>query len=90
MLKHNIKLQLKLFVSDNAKELYKGDAQRFFLSKEILYQKSCTHAAQQNGVVEHKHGHLLETAWSLQVKSNLPKCWVNVFNVLHILYIECP
>ena len=50
---------------DNAKELSKGVILQFYLSKGIIRQKSCPDTPQQNGVVEPKHQHLLETARAL-------------------------
>ncbi|KAI3785071.1 hypothetical protein L1987_44183 [Smallanthus sonchifolius] len=45
----------------------------FYAQEGILLETSCPHTLQQNGVVEHKHRHLLETARALQFEANLPK-----------------
>lgn len=45
---------------------------KFFLSKGIANETSCTDRPQQNGVVERKHRHLLEVARALFFQSNLP------------------
>ena len=39
----------------------------------ITHQKRCTETPQQNGVVERKHRHLIETVRALLFQSNLPK-----------------
>lgn len=57
---------------DNALDLTEGDMKSLFLSKGILQQKSCSHTPQQNGVVERKHKHLLETVRALSFQSKLP------------------
>lgn len=58
--------------SDNGLEFVGQECQDFFLFLGIIYQRSCTHTPQQNGVVERKHRHLLEMARSLMFQSNLP------------------
>jgi len=65
---------VKTIRSDNALELcLNREATAFFLSKGIIHQTSCP---QQNGVVERKHKHLLETSRALLFHSSLPiKCW---------------
>ncbi|GJY06414.1 copia protein, partial [Tanacetum coccineum] len=47
-----------------------------FMSKGILHQKSMVYTPQQNGVVERKHRHLLDTARAIRLHANLPiKFW---------------
>ncbi|GJY21662.1 pyridoxal 5'-phosphate synthase-like subunit PDX1.2, partial [Tanacetum coccineum] len=41
-------------------------------SKWIVHQKSIPYTPQQNGVVERKHRHLLETARAIRFQANLP------------------
>ena len=42
----------------------------------FLHQKSCVYTPQNNGVLERKHRHLLDTAHALPFQSNLPsKFW---------------
>ncbi|XP_019256390.1 PREDICTED: uncharacterized protein LOC109234787 [Nicotiana attenuata] len=59
--------------SDNALELGPtASGSIFFSEKGIQHQTSCPHTPQQNGVVERKHRHLLETARALLFQSHLP------------------
>ncbi|KAK1410112.1 hypothetical protein QVD17_36645 [Tagetes erecta] len=66
-------VQVKAVRSDNAYELGSGTTSAaYFKSKGIIHQTSCVATPQQNGVVERKHKHLLETARALLFQSNLP------------------
>lgn len=66
--------KVKVIRSDNAYELRTGTvSSNFFLSKGIIHHTSCTAIPQQNGVVEKKHKHLLETCRALLFQSHLPK-----------------
>ncbi|KAM0048148.1 putative RNA-directed DNA polymerase [Helianthus debilis subsp. tardiflorus] len=69
--------RIKCIRSDNAFELGSGSTQSaYLLSKGILHQTTCVAVPQQNGIVERKHKHLLETARALLFQSKLPiKFW---------------
>lgn len=55
--------KIKIIRSDNALELGGGAIlSQYFLSEGIIHQTSCVNTPQQNGVVERKHQHLLETS----------------------------
>lgn len=59
--------------SDNAFKLGSSSTGiAFFSDKGVIYQTTCPHTPQQNGVVERKHKHLLETAKALLFQSSLP------------------
>ena len=45
----------------------------FYSEKGMLLETTCPHTPQQNGVVERKHRHLLETARALRFGAKLPK-----------------
>ncbi|KAL8143691.1 hypothetical protein V2J09_016723 [Rumex salicifolius] len=58
--------------SDNGGEFCSFEANQFFTTKGIFHQLTCVDTPQQNGVVERKHKHLLETARALLFQSHLP------------------
>lgn len=62
---------MKSIRTDNAPELTKGETLDLYLAKGIKQQSSCTETPQQNGVVERKQKHILETARCLFYQSNL-------------------
>jgi len=63
---------IKIFRSDNAKDYFSHDLSSFLSSKGILHQSTCPHTPQQNGIAERKNHHLLETARSLMLNTNVP------------------
>lgn len=70
----------KNFCSDSGGE-YLSDVFRQFLTSEgTLAQLSCLVAHAQNGVVERKHRHLIETARTILISSFVPShFWVKLF-----------
>ncbi|XP_075108915.1 uncharacterized protein LOC142180748 [Nicotiana tabacum] len=73
MVKRQFDRKVKVIRSDNALELGGSMESSFFLaSKGIIYQTSCVYSPQQNGIVERKHMHLLETCRALLFQSKLP------------------
>lgn len=65
--------EVKIIRSDNAFELGTGNIQSDFLSSQgIIHQTNCVYTPQQNGIVEKKHKHLLETSKALLYQSHLP------------------
>ncbi|KAM2129542.1 hypothetical protein ACFX1R_009206 [Malus domestica] len=55
---------------DNGGEFF--SLRDFFKDHGVIYQHSCVYTPQQNGVVERKHRHILETARALRFQANLP------------------
>lgn len=64
--------KVKAIRTDNALELGSTPQySEFFASQGIEHQTGCVYSPQQNGVVERKHRHLLETCRALLFQSNL-------------------
>lgn len=69
-------MKVKAIRIDNARELTQGKALEFYLAHGIKQETSCVETPMQNGVVERKQKHILETARCLFLQSNLPmKFW---------------
>ncbi|KAJ0683430.1 putative RNA-directed DNA polymerase [Helianthus annuus] len=66
------KKKIKIFRSDNGTEFVNNNMHMFCKAKGILHQTSCSYTPQQNGVVERKHRHLLNTARALMFQSGVP------------------
>ena len=59
--------------SDNAKEYISASVSSFMSSHGILHQPSCAYTPQQNGVVERKNRHLVETTRTLLLHHKVPQ-----------------
>ncbi|KAJ0621772.1 putative RNA-directed DNA polymerase [Helianthus annuus] len=69
---NQFKKKIKIIRSDNGTEFVNNQMHSFCISKGILHQTSCAYTPQQNGVVERKHRHLLNTARALMFQGGLP------------------
>ncbi|XP_074314810.1 uncharacterized protein LOC141650977 [Silene latifolia] len=68
--------QIKIIRSDNGTEFFQVQCSQFFKDKGIMHQRSIVGRPQQNGRVERKHRHLLDTARELKIQSKVPpKFW---------------
>ncbi|GKB89372.1 retrovirus-related pol polyprotein from transposon TNT 1-94 [Tanacetum coccineum] len=73
---NHFKAKPKYIRSDNGTEILNKSCALLFKAKRIIHQKAIAYTPQQNGVVERKHRHLLETARSLRIHANFPiKFW---------------
>ncbi|KAL0379327.1 UNVERIFIED_CONTAM: Retrovirus-related Pol polyprotein from transposon RE2 [Sesamum radiatum] len=63
---------IKAVRSDNGSEFLSFKFQTILQTHGIVHQKSYVYTPQQNGVVEHKHKHLLSMARSLLLQASLP------------------
>nr|GEY80503.1 hypothetical protein [Tanacetum cinerariifolium] len=68
---NHFKAKPKFIRMDNGTEVINRTCVVLFKSKGIIHQRSMAYTPQQNGVVEKKHMHLLDTARSLRVRANL-------------------
>ncbi|KAK1410403.1 hypothetical protein QVD17_36940 [Tagetes erecta] len=63
---------IKICRTDNGTEFVNQKLQSFFDKRGVIHQTSCAYTPQQNGIVERKHRHLLNTARSLMFQGGLP------------------
>ena len=76
MVKTQFNVQVKIFRSDNGGEFFNAQVSDLFQSQGIIHQSSCPYTPQQNGVVERKHRHIMETARAIRFQGNIPiKFW---------------
>ena len=65
-------ISIHVLRSDNAGEYFFAPFTSFMSQHGILHQSFCAHTPQQNGVVERKNRHLVKTARTLLLHSNVP------------------
>ncbi|CAL1357037.1 unnamed protein product [Linum trigynum] len=63
---------VKRIQADNGMEFQTTFLRSYYAEHGILLQTSCVNTPQQNGVVERKHRHLLDTARALRFHAGLP------------------
>jgi len=63
---------IKRIRTDNGRKFFSHDCTSLFSSHGIQHESSCIYTPQQNGVVEHKHRHLLEVARALKFQAAIP------------------
>jgi hypothetical protein len=70
---------------DNGGEFF--SMRKFFCQHGTTYQHSCVYTPQQNGVVERKHRHILESARALRFQAHLPlHFWAEcVLTAVHLI-----
>lgn len=73
MVENRFEKRVKRVRCDNGGEFTSKLMVDFYAKQGILLETTCPHTPQQNGVVERKHRHLLETARALMFEANLPK-----------------
>jgi transposase InsO family protein len=72
-------LKIKQFQTYGGGEYLSNTFTSFLSTHGILHRVTCPHSSQQNGIVERKHRHIIETALTLLAQSHLPaRYWVEV------------
>lgn len=66
MVKTQFKTKIQQLRSDNAHDFFNKSNYQYFSNLGVIHQSSCVHTPQQNGVVERKHRHILNTTHALQ------------------------
>ncbi|KAM2397176.1 hypothetical protein ACFXTH_034006 [Malus domestica] len=83
--------KIKAIRSDLGGEFVSSSFQAFLQLHGISHQLSCPHTPEQNGCVERKHRHLVETARTLLVASHVPKkYWVEAISTALYLINRLP
>ena len=73
MVETQFKAKICMIRTDNGTEFIQSVCLNLFGSKGVLHQRSIVKTPQQNGVVERKHRHLLDTAQALRFQASFPK-----------------
>ncbi|KAJ0853298.1 putative RNA-directed DNA polymerase [Helianthus annuus] len=73
--------KIKIFQSDGGTEFTNNRVRNFFEQHGILHRLSCPYTPQQNGRVERKHRHIVETGLTMLFHAHLhTKYWVDAFS----------
>ena len=78
-------ISIRVLRSDNVRDYFYAPFTSFMSQYGILHQSSCAHTPQQNGVVERKNRHLVETARTLLLHSNVPFRFWGMLFLQHVI-----
>lgn len=93
MIQNQFQAKVKVVRSDNGIEVFNTTCSKLFFDHVILHQRSVVRTPQQNGVVERKHRHLLDTTRAMRFQAHLPKkfwgeCVLSATHVINMLPVE--
>lgn len=81
MFKHNSQKKIKIFQSDGGTEFVNRYVRRLLEENGTLHCLSCPYTPQQNGRVERKHRHVVETELAMLFNGHVPPAyWVDAFS----------
>ncbi|KAK9075210.1 hypothetical protein SSX86_003531 [Deinandra increscens subsp. villosa] len=73
--------KIKIFQSDGGTEFVNRQVKHFFDQNGTFHRLSCPYTPQQNGRVERKHRHIVETGLAMLFNGQVPtKYWVEAFS----------
>ena len=79
MVKNQFNVTIKKFQSNNAIDCFNQVLTPYFQHEGIIHKSSCVNTPQQNGIVERKNGHLLDTTRAFLFQNHvLESCWEKV------------
>ena len=73
-------ISICVFRADSVGEYLSNGLSQVLSKQETLAQISCSGTHAQNGLVERKHRHLLETAPALMFVSSIPHLWAEAIS----------
>ena len=94
MVETQFKTKVVMVRTDNGSEFIQSLCLGLFGVKGILHQRSIVKTPQQNGVVERKHRHLLDTARAIRFQAGFPKqfwaeCVLAATHIINKLWLIC-
>jgi len=72
MIRNQFRVNIKGFRIDNARDNFNKNLSPYFEKEGIIHQLSYVNTSQQNGLVERKNRHLLETTRALLFQHHVP------------------
>ncbi|KAM2607610.1 hypothetical protein TB2_036145 [Malus domestica] len=91
MIENLLSTKIVTLRSDSGGEFLSTQFSTFLRDHGISHQLSCPHTPEQNGCAERKHRHLIETARTLLVASQVPHTyWVEAFSTAIYLINRMP
>ncbi|KAK9047921.1 hypothetical protein SSX86_033117 [Deinandra increscens subsp. villosa] len=83
--------KVKVFQSDGGTEFTNQKVQKLFENNGTFHRFSCPYTPQQNGRVERKHRHIVETGLAMLFHSKLnPNLWVEAFSTAVFIINRLP